>query len=105
MRQVVRETRNALNVRLRTLLSGDRSLAVAARQQVDSEPRAPASGLRRHSYRSTTNGSTRVARRAGMRHAELPTTIRTTKTAPKVTGSCADTPNQTMCDYVYNVHG
>src|SRR5271165_2461449 len=45
-----------------------------------------------YSYRSATRGSTRVARRAGTRHATVPTTSSTNNTPTKVRGSRGETP-------------
>jgi hypothetical protein len=45
-----------------------------------------------YSYRNATNGSTRVARRAGKKHAAKPTATTIAATPPNVQGSVTETP-------------
>src|SRR6266498_3113178 len=57
-----------------------------------SPTRVPHHVLDSYVLRNVTAGSTRIARRAGMRHANAATAVRSTQTAPKVSGSAGGTP-------------
>ena len=57
---------------------------------------ANAFGVRDHSYRKATNGSTLVARLAGMRHATNATSDRLIETKTNVVTSVAVTPNNKL---------
>ena len=61
-------------------------------------PRSPFGAQHHHStLRSATAGSTRMARRAGMRHARTATPRSTTHTAANVSASVGCTPNSWLC--------
>jgi hypothetical protein len=60
------------------------------RQSEISNPQCP------HSYLNATNGSTFVARRAGIKHAIRATVARSTPIATNVKGSLGSTPNNML---------